>query len=135
VRIFNNSDQRDFRRSLRNEPTYAERALWYGLRKNGVGAKFRRQESIGRYVVDFYCPELRLAVEVDGDTHNGREAYDRHRDTELAAVGVEVMRFTDGEISSLPDLVLERIRLRVEQLRAEGKSVRSPSSQNFRSSH
>ena len=62
--IFNDKKDKQFRRDLRKAASFGERVMWNGLRGNKLGAKFRRQESIGAYIVDFYCPELRLAVEV-----------------------------------------------------------------------
>jgi very-short-patch-repair endonuclease len=67
--LFNDPDQKSFRKELRNEPTRAEYLLWQALKGSALGYKFRRQHGIGKYVVDFYCPSKRLVVEVDGDTH------------------------------------------------------------------
>ena len=125
--IFNDSSKKHFRRNLRNAPTYAERALWYGHRNNGAGAKFRRQESIGSYVVDFYCPELSLAIEVDGISHDGREEHDAARDTRIAEAHVTILRFTDTEVIDSSDAVHAKIRATIEKMRAEGRSVRKPS--------
>jgi very-short-patch-repair endonuclease len=123
--IFNDRSKKEFRKALRNEPTFAERALWNGLRGNGIGAKFRRQESIGNYVVDFYCPEVRLAVEVDGASHSEREEYDARRDQHLAEVKVTTLRFSDAEVLYSSEKVLTSIRETVERMRVEGKAVRS----------
>ncbi len=69
-RIFNRKSQTGRRRHLRKEAPKAERLLWWRLRGRQVhGLKFRRQYGIGRYVVDFYCVEARLAIEVDGESH------------------------------------------------------------------
>jgi very-short-patch-repair endonuclease len=125
--LFKNVEQKDFRRSLRNEPTYAERALWYSLRKNGVGAKFRRQESVGPFILDFYCPELRLAVEVDGASHAGREDYDRRRDSFLHEFQITILRFTDSEVLDMSDRTVQTIRAKVEELRQAGVRFRRPS--------
>ena len=127
--IFNDSSKKSLRRALRSAPTYSERALWSSLRRIGVGAKFRRQESIGAYVVDFYCPELRLAVEVDGASHVGRDEYDRQRDEDLAAFGVTTLRFSDTEVLYASDRVVATIRERVDTLRKEGRSVRKATTQ------
>ena len=70
------------RRDLRNNSTPAERALWQGLKSRQLqGRKFRRQHSVSRYVLDFYCPEERLAVELDGSVHDDpvRRAHDAAR--------------------------------------------------------
>ena len=57
------------RKSLRNDSTDSEKILWEILRRNGLGVKFRRQYSVENYVVDFYCPKLRLAIELEGKIH------------------------------------------------------------------
>jgi very-short-patch-repair endonuclease len=57
------------RRKLRNDPTPQEIIMWSRLRRKQCGAKFRRQHSIGKYIIDFYCPKLRLAIEIDGWQH------------------------------------------------------------------
>jgi very-short-patch-repair endonuclease len=81
--VFNPKESEKYRRRLRNESTTPERVLWSKLRGRQVeGYKFRRQFGIGIFVVDFYCSELKLAIEVDGDPHAGEreEEYDRYRE-------------------------------------------------------
>ena len=89
------------RRALREHATDAERLLWRLLRtRQFFGLKFRRQHSIGPYIVDFYCAVHRLAVELDGGQHFTVEglAYDRRRTAYLAARGIRVLRFTNSEL-------------------------------------
>ncbi len=96
MRNFNRTDQKARRRELRNRPTDAEHLLWYQLRGGQLdGRKFRRQHGIGPYIVDFYCPEEKLAVELDGDIHNEPEVkeHDEIRDHYLTSHGVHVLRF------------------------------------------
>lgn len=69
----------DFAREQRREPTRGEEILWHALHDEKLGAKFRRQHPMKDFVLDFYCAELRLAIELDGASHQGREAYDRWR--------------------------------------------------------
>jgi very-short-patch-repair endonuclease len=93
---------------MRRELTTAERRLCYALRaKRLEGAKFRRQVVIGPYIADFACrmPKM-LVVEVDGETHGGREAYDATRTNELKERGYEVMRFTYSDVMTNLDGVL-----------------------------
>jgi very-short-patch-repair endonuclease len=100
------------RRQLKRESTDAERALWRLLRnRQAGGAKFRRQHPIGRYVVDLYCFEHRLAIEADGGQHytSSGLARDESRTRDLARMGVRVLRFTDIEILKQPDAVIEAI--------------------------
>src|SRR5687768_374142 len=63
-------DKKTLRQKLRHNATPAEKALWRSLRNSGIGAKFRRQHGVGPYVLDFYCPEHKLAIEIEGSVHN-----------------------------------------------------------------
>jgi very-short-patch-repair endonuclease len=89
------------RKELRSNLTSAEATLWIHLqRKQLHGRKFRRQHSIGNYIVDFYCPSEKLVVELDGEQHYTSEglAYDARRTKYLALQGVRVIRFENSEI-------------------------------------
>jgi len=88
------------RRQLRTAATPAEQRLWQHLRGNQTGTKFRRQYSIDCFVLDFYSPECKLAVEVDGDSHFQPEAveYDKGRTEHVAGFGIEVVRVTNGDV-------------------------------------
>jgi len=89
------------RRELRRNQTEAEKALWVHLRNMRFhGMKFFRQYSIGPYILDFYSPTLKLAIELDGGQHNQPEnkEYDSARSEYLKAQGVEVTRFWDNEV-------------------------------------
>jgi very-short-patch-repair endonuclease len=100
------------RKSLRKRSTEAERRLWNGLRARQLeGFKFRRQYAFGPYVLDFYCPSQRLAIEVDGDSHASErgEAEDALRTEYLSAHGVRVIRFTNLDVLQAVDVVLEAI--------------------------
>jgi very-short-patch-repair endonuclease len=82
TKIYNKTCEKNKRRTLRNNIPKAELVLWTKLRSKGLdGHKFRRQYSVGKYVVDFYCPKLKLAVEVDGDSHfsEGAKEGDKER--------------------------------------------------------
>lgn len=86
-------------RELRNEPTLAEKTLWEHIRKNKVGGyKFRRQHPINRFIVDFYCPEARLAIELDGPIHDQQQGYDQARQEHLERLGVRVLRFKNDDV-------------------------------------
>jgi very-short-patch-repair endonuclease len=97
-------------RRMRHEPTKVEMKLWQKLRRRQLGGyKFRRQHPIGNYIVDFYCAETKLIVEVDGDIHAHQEAYDAERTADLEALGYQVIRFWNGQILQEMDGVLEVI--------------------------
>jgi very-short-patch-repair endonuclease len=95
-------------RELRNNPTDAERVLWGQLRLWQLdGYKFRRQQPLGRYIVDFVCLEKRVVVEVDGGQHG--DQVDAHRDNWLREQGFVVLRFWNNEVLKNMDAVREVI--------------------------
>ena len=99
--IFNRKSQKFKRQYLRNNATEAERNLWSKLKgKQILGQKFRRQHGIGPFIVDFYCHECKLAIEIDGTTHWTKEAkeYDRRREEYIKQYGVRFLRFTNSAI-------------------------------------
>ena len=116
----NSTEQKDLRRSLRNNATAAEALLWRRLKGGQVnGMKFRRQHGMGPYVMDFYCPEYRLCIELDGEVHNTEGAYrhDQVRDRFLSENGITVLRFKDDVIRWNMEAIINEI-LKF----AEGKS-------------
>jgi very-short-patch-repair endonuclease len=99
-------------RELRQPQTPAEEKLWYWLRDSQLeGLKFRRQHPLGRFIVDFYCAEKKLVIEVDGDTHFTPEQmeYDAARTEWLEEQGLRVARVTNDEVMENLDAVLEWI--------------------------
>ncbi len=95
-------------RQLRLNATYAEKRLWFILRKQQLGGfKFRRQHPLGPYILDFFCPQKRLAIEVDGDSHfllDGPRK-DALRTTYLRQAGIQVIRFTNADVLRHPELI------------------------------
>lgn len=102
----------DRRRELRNNQTKTEDILWQYLRGKKLGVKFRRQHSIGGYILDFYCIDKKLVIEIDGDVHNTVDAreYDRARDKFFTDLGFEVLRFKNSEIEEDVELVIQKIK-------------------------
>ena len=99
-----------FAQQLRVAPTEAEAALWKVLRERAIaGWKFRRQHILLGYIVDFYCPSLMLAIEVDGDSHDGRHEEDERRTLNLATIGVTVLRVRNDEVLSRPEATVGKI--------------------------
>lgn len=98
-------------RNLRHDLTRAERKLWYALRRNQMnGFGFRRQHPVGSFVLDFYCPAARLAIELDGGQHNeDTKRYDEKRSQWLATKGIKVLRFWNNEVLSNLEGVLSVI--------------------------
>lgn len=97
------------RRSLRLLPTKVEYVLWQELRKQKLGWKFRRQVSIGKFIVDFYCHELRLIIELDGPIHAYQQEYDKKREAWLVTQGYTVLRFPNDEALFTRESVLKII--------------------------
>lgn len=101
VKLFNKACMTENRQALRNNMPEPEHRLWLHLRGRKIrGYKFRRQVSIENYIVDFYCPQLKLAVELDGDSHREPKALvrDAQRQKNIERHGIRVVRFTNIEI-------------------------------------
>lgn len=97
-------------RELRRTATPAEQVLWELIRSRRIaGAKFRRQQPLGRYIADFYCHEARLVVEADGAPHFPAPPHQLARDALLGACGIEVLRFENCDILQQPDAVVDTI--------------------------
>ncbi|HLP52236.1 MAG TPA: endonuclease domain-containing protein [Chitinophagales bacterium] len=100
------------RRQLRTDGTSAEAVLWKRLQKAQLkGRKFRRQHSIDNYILDFYCPEERLAIELDGAHHftQAGSLNDSHRDQHLASLDIRVLRFENRLVFQHIDAVIAEI--------------------------
>jgi len=110
TRIFNKTSEKEKRRKLRNNPTYTEKILWLSLRKKQIhGVRFLRQYSVSYFVIDFYAPKIKLAIEVDGSSHIGNETYDLARQKYIESFNIKVIRFTDEEVSGNTDKVVKKI--------------------------
>ena len=110
---YNIRARQTLRKKLRNSATSAEAVLWTHLRQRQLlGKKFRRQESIGRYIVDFYCPECRVVVELDGSPHSSftMVEYEAERTRYLEGRGLKVIRFENRIVFENIESVLETIR-------------------------
>ncbi|MDI6766126.1 MAG: endonuclease domain-containing protein [Bacteroidota bacterium] len=119
---FNIKTQTAKRRFLRAHLSKAEAIMWKNLsRKQMLGYKFRRQYGVDNYVIDFYCPELMLAIEIDGDTHyrNGAEEYDRQRQTHIEEFGIQFLRFTNTEVLKNLNGVLQSISNKISEIEAK----------------
>lgn len=98
-------------RELRKNGTLGEVLLWTELRAKQLNCEFHRQVPIGHYIVDFYCHELKLAIEVDGSSHNHEDALERdaERQRELEQLGVTVLRFMERDVRQQICVVVEAI--------------------------
>ncbi len=108
--IYNDPKLKPRRKELRRNQTKEEKLLWTNLRRKKLNFKFSRQYSVGPYILDFYCVEKRIGIELDGAQHLENKDYDRERDNYLMMNDVKVLRFWNVEISVNIDKVLERIK-------------------------
>lgn len=105
-------------RYLRKEETKIEKILWRRLRGSKLGIKFRRQHPIDMYILDFYAPEIKLAIEIDGSVHRIKETkeYDKIRTEYLQSKYIQELRFWNSEIENNLQEVLDKISIEVEKL-------------------
>ena len=98
--IFNLKNNKHLRRNLRKQEVGAEEKLWWELRRKNLGYRFRRQFGIGKYMVDFYCPKLKLIIEIDGDTHatDSEIKNDDIREKYLKDLGLIVKRYSNSDV-------------------------------------
>ena len=121
----NNLEQmKSYRRELRKHSTVAEMGLWNRLKGRQVeGLQFRRQFSVGNYILDFYCPQLHLAIELDGEVHNYSIEEDRHRSQVLLEqYGIKVIRFENRYVFEHLESILGEIR---DEMRRQGEKTHS----------
>ncbi|MCX6182051.1 MAG: endonuclease domain-containing protein [Bacteroidetes bacterium] len=118
-KLFNKKSLKEIRRSLRNDMTPAEAIFWNIIKNNQLGVKFRRQHSIGNFVADFYCAQLKLVVEVDGGMHEDiiNKMNDERREDYLNELGLTVVRFLNEEIYQSEERVKEELQGAVDELK------------------
>ncbi len=129
------SEIKEIATKLRNNPTKEENLLWPYLRnRNLMGKKFLRQHPIIHqtvwnehffYIPDFYCSELKLAIELDGGIHLKRIEDDKHRDEVLNSLGVEVLRINNEELENI-DAVLGRISICIKNIEKQKVGRNTP---------
>jgi very-short-patch-repair endonuclease len=104
-------------RDLRNNMTESEKKLWSVLRMKQVnGYKFRCQHPIYRYILDFYCVEKRLAIEIDGKIHNTQQEYDRYRDEFLKSLEIKTLRISNEYVLNNIEKVKEMIQYELSRI-------------------
>jgi very-short-patch-repair endonuclease len=107
--LYNNMSLKPRRRMLRNDSTEAEKILWKRLQRSQLGVKFRRQHSVGNYILDFYCPEKKLAIELDGLVHKLSKSLDEYRTRTLTEHEIKVIRFWNKEVEEEIEKVIRMI--------------------------
>ena len=114
-KLFSGADKLLFEKAsmLRRQQTFAEELLWNYLRTKPFGFKFRRQHPFSSFILDFYCHQLQLAIEVDGLIHEREEVKqnDEIRQKQLEQSGLKFLRFTNDEIKMQADSVIHKIEI------------------------
>ncbi len=115
-RLHSNTPEFGYVRSkLRNNATKAERVLWTELRARKCGYKFRRQYQVKKYIIVFYCHELRLGIELDGPIHAEQREYDAHRQEQIESQGVRVIRYLNDEVLFDREAVMSHLHREIEK--------------------
>jgi len=98
--------------------TLAEKKLWYEYLKNHK-CKFLRQKPIGNYIIDFYCQKIKLAIEIDGETHltESEKNYGKRRTSDFSGYGIKVIRFWNNEIFNRIEAVIEKIENEINKIK------------------
>ena len=110
-------------KKLRNSMTIGEISLWREIKNRKLGYKFSRQIPIDHYIVDFYCKELQLAIEIDGSIHfvEGQPEKDAKRQEKLESLGITVIRFTESDVKSNLSWVLEELKKELRKMEGVGR--------------
>ena len=127
--LYNQNNKKELRKILRKSMPKGEVLLWLKLKSKQTGYKFRRQYGVGRYVLDFYCVELRLGIEVDGFTHNYSDIvnYDEEREKYLLSKGIKLVRFYSQDVLDNPDDVATQVYFICKNLNDNKITSPSPS--------
>ncbi|MCK5332673.1 endonuclease domain-containing protein [Candidatus Parcubacteria bacterium] len=116
-KIHNIKSQKRIRKNLRNNMTKSEIIFWSKLKSSQLGHKFRRQHGIGKYIVDFYCSELSLIIEIDGDVHgfDSNIIKDKDRQKFIESLGFTVLRYTNEEVKQNINGVVEDLIRKIKK--------------------
>ena len=129
TKLFNTKASKEIRRELRQSPISCEAIMWLKLRNSKIGYKFRRQYGVGKYIVDFFCPELKLVIEIDGATHCTEDEimYDTQRQKFLEEKGLIVKRYLNIDIKNNLSEVMHDLQSACERLVACKENQPHPS--------
>jgi len=111
-----NSNLKNLARQLRKNSTLAEVILWQNIKGKKYGYEFHRQVPINEFIVDFYCHELHLAIEIDGNTHDYNFEADEQRQIKLENLGINFIRFVDKDVKQNINDVLRALVLKVQEM-------------------
>ena len=109
----------EFAEKLRKNMTEAEKIVWERVCKNQLDTRIRRQHPLWKFIADFYCHELKLIIEIDGDIHLSKEhrEYDIDREVTLNEFGIEIIRFTNNQVMNETDKVIAAIKKKIDELK------------------
>ena len=110
-------------KSLRKNMTMAEKLLWSYLKENKLGVRFKPQHPIDVFIADFYCHELKLVVEVDGEIHRFQKEHDENRTIEMQRYKIEIIRFTNDEILNSIDKVTEQLKSKIAEFKLRASNL------------
>ena len=110
---------REYARYLRKNSTLSEVILWQNIRRKAFGVQFHRQVPMLNYIVDFYCHEIGLAIEIDGNSHEHKFLYDARRQGRLEKEGVKFIRFSNEEVQKELFSVLLALKEKIKELKEE----------------
>jgi very-short-patch-repair endonuclease len=114
--IYYNPSLKEKARRLRNESAFSEILLWLKIKGKTFGYEFHRQVPIYEFIVDFYCHELKLAIEIDGSSHDTKYEYDLRRQRRLEALGVRFIRFDDVDVKKRMNDVLRALEIVISEI-------------------
>ena len=113
-----NPKLRQYAKQLRNNSTLSEVLLWKLIKGKALGVEFHRQVPLSEYIVDFYCPELMLAIEIDGNSHDYKYEQDIFRQNNLEQLGITFVRFSDLSVKKEMENVIRTLEQTIEELKA-----------------
>ena len=111
-----NSKLKQYARYLRKNSTLAEVLLWQQIKGRSLGFEFHRQVPIDQFIVDFYCHELKLAIEIDGSSHNNKHDYDSYRQVKLQNWGIRFIRFNDLDVKKNMEGMLCALKSKISEI-------------------
>ena len=110
MKKINRPELKYYRKKLRTQSTFAEVHLWTYLKSKQVKRlRFRRQYSMENFIIDFYCPQIKLGIELDGEGHVYSEEYDTCRDNKLKSEGITILRYENSMALEHPDVIIKEI--------------------------
>ncbi|MFI5164469.1 MAG: endonuclease domain-containing protein [Bacteroidia bacterium] len=127
MKIYYNQNLKQLSRDLRNNSTLSEVLLWKQLKGRQMkGYQFMRQKPIEKYILDFYCSKLKLAIEVDGSSHNEKAEEDLKRQNEMEKLGIKFLRISDAMVKREIQHVVRAIENFIYELEIQNKTQTTP---------